>query len=306
MTISEHLVHTAVLRDSMLLMERLDGVDNDLKALMHRYSTFAQLGCITVSGDVFSYKLLQQFKEDVKKEDPYREAKIAFVMGWISHRACDRVMKIIWKEAQFKGRGTDVDPNVSPYECSIYHEAEAFKLYFEHENDYLFALFPDEMQRYAGPRQLNQEWAYAMVQGSFAANLLNIQTIPDNLIDQTRFEELCMRVQKFYVDLARYRRAICTPISENYEEFVKKIDWYNANDSIIKAVIAIRQGEELSSDEVQNAVNASASSHYAHALMLSMQYILSANHYLIHPEADMMWLKDRLDIGKPGANGLAV
>lgn len=32
----------------------------------------------------------------------------------------------------------------------------------------------------------------------------------------------------------------------------------------------------------------------------------SANHYLINPEADMTWLKDRLDIGKLGANGLAV
>ena len=305
-TISEHLVHTAVLRDSMLLMERLNDVDNDLKALMRRYSTFAQLGCVTVSGDVFSYKLLQQFKEDTRKKDPYREAKIAFLMGWISHRACDRVMKVIWKEAQFKGRGTDVDPNISPYECSIYHEAEAFKLYFEHEEDYLLALFPDEMQHYAGECQIDQERAYAMVQGAFAANLLNIQTIPDNLNDQIRFEELCMRVQKFYVDLARYRRAIRMPISENYEEFVQKIDWYNAKDPIIKAAAAIRKGEALSSAEVQCAVNASASSHYAHALMLSMQYILSANHYLINPEVDMMWLKDRLDLGKLGINGLAV
>ncbi len=301
---SEHLVHSAILNDSLLLIERMDSVAPSLKALLARYHRFALLGCVTVSGDSFSYRLLEQFKREAGMADPYLGAKTAFVIGWVSHRACDRVMKVIWKEAAFKGRGTDVDPNISPYECSVYHEAEAYRRYFEADAEYTLALFPDAMDGFA--KGFAQDTAYMLVQGSFAANLLNIQTVPDTLDDQPRFEELCQRAQKFYVDLGRYRRAIAEPDPENEQAFLKGINWYDDNDPILAAVRAIRSGETLSSGDVTDAVNAPAESRYAHALALSMQYILSAEHYLRDDKTDMAWLRDRLDIGRLSPEGLAV
>lgn len=303
---SEHLVHSAVLNDSLLLIGRMDSIAPKLKALLDKYRRFALLGCVTVSGDSFSYRLLEQFKSEKGSADPCLNAKMAFVIGWVSHRACDRIMKAIWKEAPFKGRGTDVDPSVSPYECSIYHEAEAYRRYFSQDDDYRLALFPREMDDYAGAAGLDQDWAYTLVQGAFASNLLNIQTVPDSLGDQARFEALCMRAQKFYVDLNRYRNAIRTPDPQNTREFLTDIRWYDEADPIIAAVRAIRAGGALSSQAVTASVNAPAVSKYAHALALSMQYIVSADHYLHDPDADMAWLKDRLDIGRLGPEGLAV
>ncbi|MDL2319199.1 hypothetical protein LJC74_09050 [Eubacteriales bacterium OttesenSCG-928-A19] len=294
------------MNDSLMLIERMDAISPELKALLREYRPFTQLGCVTVSGDSFSYRLLEQFKRTAAGADPYQDAKLAFVIGWVSHRACDRVMKVIWKEAQFKGRGTDVDPNISPYECSVYHEGEAYRRYFTGDDDYRLALFEDDMNAFAADMDLRQDWAYTLVQGSYSANLLNIQTIPDDLDDQPRFEELCMRAQKFYVDLARYRRAISAPVPEDYEQFVSGINWYDESDPIIDAVRRIRAGETLTSETITAAVAAPAKSHYAHALALSMQYIVSANHYLHDPEADMEWLRDKLDIGRLSPEGLAV
>lgn len=301
---SEHIVHTVVLDDSLMLIERMDSISPQLKALLARYHGFARLGCITVSGDSFSYRLLEQFKADGGC-DPHRNEKLSFVIGWVSHRACDRIMKVIWKEAQFKGRGTDVDPTLSPYECSIYHEAEAYRRYFAGDSDYRLAIFPEAMEAFTGDG-LRQDWAYTLVQGAFASNLMEIQTIPKKLDDQQRFEELCIRAQKFYVDLGRYRRAIEAPDPVEYAEYVADINWYDEADPIIAAVRAIRAGEALSSQVVTEAVNAPAGSKYALALALSMQYIVSANHYLHDPEADMQWLRDKLDIGRLSPEGLAV
>lgn len=302
---SEHLVHTAILRDSQLLIQQMRQLDPALKELMTRYYLFAQCGCVTVSGDVFSHRLLREIRALHGHLDEAARARTAFVMGWISHRACDRVMKPIWKEAPFKGRGTDVDPNISPFECSIYHEAEAYRCYFADDPIYRGALFPDALVE-TMPDDFDQAMAQQLTEGCFASGLMAIQTIPDGMADQPRFEEICMRIQKFYVGLERYRRAISAPDPENLEAFVTGINWRDPQDPIIAAADSIRRGEAISPATVEEAVRQGGCSYYAQALSLSLRYIVASNRYLTDEVVDDAWLRDQLDIGKLGPGGLAV
>lgn len=48
--------------------------------------------------------------------------KLAFVMGWLSHRACDR---------QFKRLFRQLDPEcaATPRDCSIYHDVHLFRVW---------------------------------------------------------------------------------------------------------------------------------------------------------------------------------
>lgn len=303
---SEHLVHSAVLRDSFRLVVSLPNTSKRLRHIIEQYQKFATLGCITVSGDSFSFRLLERYREKELKNDPYLDAKLAFVLGWVSHRACDRVMKPIWREAQFKGRGTDVDTAISPYECSIYQEAEAYKLFFNGELDYEYALFADRLQAFADTLDLQQEPAYKMVQCAYAMNLMNIQTISEDQPVQKRFEEICMRLQKFYVDINRYSRAIETPDPGLHAEYVDNIHWYDPEDKIIMAAQQLRNNVQVDPTDIQSVLQFQPASYYGQALGLSVQYIMSADQYLQDKLLDMNWLKEKLDIGKLGPDGLHV
>ncbi len=299
-------MHSAVLRDSFRLVRQLPDTSERLQRIIEQYLPFASLGCITVSGDRFSFHLLEKYRGENYQKDPYVDAKIAFVLGWVSHRACDRVMKPIWREAPFRGRGTDVDPSISPYECSIYHEAEAYKLFFHDEMDYKYALFSDRMQEFADKLDLKQETAYRMVQCAYAMNLMNIQTILCDLPAQEWFEEICMRMQKFYVDINRYTRAIETPDPRQYADYVNDICWYNPDDRIIVAAQELRKNGQVNPVFIQEALQLQAISYYGRALVLSVRYILSADRYLMDELLDIRWLKHKLDIGKLGPDGLHV
>jgi hypothetical protein len=301
---SEHLVHTAILRDSFRLFRHFSDTSERLKRIVNNYLAFAALGCITVSGDTFSFRLLEKYRN--VSDDPYLDAKISFVFGWISHRACDRIMKPIWREAPFKGRGTDVDPSISPYECSIYHEAEAHKLFFNNEKEYEYALFTERMDKDFRKLNLQQDIVYQLIQSTYATNLISIQTIPDTLPEQELFENICMRLQKFYVDINRYTRAIETPDADNYAEYVKDICWYDPNDRIVSIAQLLRRNKPVELLCTEEVLQTKAKSYYGKALALSVSYLYAADQYLEDKQLNTQWLKDKLDIGKLGPGGLHV
>ena len=107
---SEHNVHTAIVEDSFTIAQRLPQIPPDFKQVLQHDLDFARLGSITVAGDQFSFTLLEEYKGIWATRNELTEQKLAFVLGWISHRACDRTMKPIWKEPNFTWRGTDANP----------------------------------------------------------------------------------------------------------------------------------------------------------------------------------------------------
>ena len=303
---SEHIVHTAVLEDSFLIGLKLSSVPASFCDVMQDYEKIAQLGCITVSGDQFSFKLFEEYKPLWKNRDDILKAKLAFVLGWISHRACDRQMKPIWREPGSKGRGSDVDPNLSPTECSVYHEGVMYNKYYSDVSKFRYAIFPDEMSSLPGIGQIKLDIATSFVQQSYGASYMNIQTLPEEAPKQQYFEELCMRAQKFYVDPTRYTRSAGSPLPDLTDEYVTSINWFSEDDSIVRLAQDLRAGKNPSPAEADAAFAEEPKSHYGKALKLSIGYILTAGEYFERDDMTMDELKERLDIGKKGPGGLAV
>jgi hypothetical protein len=305
---SEHIVHTGVLEDTVMLMPYLKSIPSDFVNAIQSHIGFARLGCITVSGDRFSFRLLEEYKPLWKNRDDLLEAKLAFVLGWVSHRACDRQMKPIWNIAEIVGRGSDADPSISPTEISVYHEATLYNLYYTDNAPFRLAIFPDQLASWPGGDLFRLPLAEEFVESSFAMNLMNNQTfpLPPQSTDQVFIENVCLKSQKFYVDINRYSRAARNPVPENKKDYVKDINWYNQNDEIIKFILFLRRGGIPDSAAVEKAVNARASCHYGQAVQLSLNYITAAVDYFKDDSMSMDTLKDRLDIGKKGPNGLAV
>ncbi|HIR57845.1 MAG TPA: hypothetical protein IAA54_09245 [Candidatus Gallacutalibacter pullicola] len=303
---SEHIVHTAILEDSFHIGVGLPKIPESFREVMRDFENFSRLGCITVSGDQFSFRLLEEYKPLWPRRDELLKAKLAFVLGWISHRACDREMKPIWREPKMKGRGSDVDPNLSPTECSVYHEGVMYNRYYAVDPTFRLAIFPEELACLDGIERIDLDRAALFIQQAFGASYMNIQTLSDTDGMQTFFEEMCMRAQKFYVDLRRYTRSAGSPDPELTAEYVTDINWIDNHDEIVNLAVRLRGGETPSPAEYENALAAEPASHYGKALRLSLSYILTAAEYFERDDMGIAELKERLDIGKKGPGGLAV
>ena len=303
---SEHIVHTAILEDSFSICKGLSAVPESIREIMQCYGPFARLGCVTVSGDSFSFRLLEEFKPLWQERDGLLSSKLAFVLGWISHRACDRQMKPIWREPGNKGRGHDVDPNLSPTECSVYHEGYIYNQYYSYDPKFRMAIFPAEMNSLAGVGAIDLKAMDQFTQQSFGANMMHIQTIDQDAAAQLFFEEMCMRAQKFYVDIARYTNSAGSPDPALTAEYINDIDWYDDGDPIIHLARAIRSGNPPALNNYDSIYAEEAKSHYGKALRQSIGYIITSAEYLESPAMTIGELKERLDIGKKGPGGMAV
>jgi hypothetical protein len=303
---SEHVVHTGILEDSVAIMPYLKEIPGDFVKAVQDHIGFAKLGCITVSGDTYSFRLLEEYKPLWKNRDDLLEAKLAFVLGWVSHRACDRQMKPIWHVVEISGRGSDANPAVSPTECSVYHEGTLYNLYYADDSVFRLAIFPEQLSAWTGAELFNLPLAAEFVESSYAMNMMDIQTILPPPEDQRFIEELCLRAQKFYVDISRYARAAGRPDPGLKRDYVAGINWYDEKDGIIALVRLLRRGGIPEKTMVDQAMRTPAASHYGKALQLSLSYICSAAAYFADDTMSMDTLKDRLDIGKKGPGGLGV
>ncbi|MDR1541290.1 MAG: hypothetical protein LBU32_25505 [Clostridiales bacterium] len=303
---SEHIVHTGILEDSFAIAPNLTQIPADFREVMKKHLGFARLGCVTVAGDQFSFRLLEEFRPLWPRRDDILDAKLAFVLGWVSHRACDRVMKPIWNITEIFGRGSDADPSLSPTECSVYHEGALYNLYYKDDPTFRLAIFPDQLAALPGAELFDLKLAGAYVQSAFGMNMLNIQTFPVSNGGQALIENVCVQSQKFYVDVTRYAKACGSPEAEKLRNFVTDINWYDADDPLLRLANKLRLGGSSSTAECESALAKPASGYYAQALRLSISYIISAADYVKDPGMTLNTLKERLDIGKKGPNGLSV
>lgn len=299
---SEHIVHTVLLQDSLALLGRLHTLSPEIKQILDTYSNFAYRGCVTVSGGMFSSGLLELVKSRQGRLTEDDKAAFSFTLGWLSHRACDHTMKPIWKEQPFVGRGTDEDPSISPTECSVYHEGEAYRRYLSNDEIYTDAIFKDKLSELS-MQGIRTEIAEKLVQGAMAANLMQIQTLSDEMPDQQRFEEICLRMQKFYIDMDRYCLAIKKPDSNKYLAFVKSINWYDEEDAIIKTALSIRNKSGASDDLTPCVFSNYGKSYYAVALARSVYYMLAGIYFVFDDAMTLEWLNQQLDVEQPAFDG---
>lgn len=302
---SEHIVHTAVLEDSFAICQGLSELPEDFRKIMRDHARFAQLGSITVAGDTYSTRLLDEYKGKWNNRDDNMQARLAFVLGWISHRACDRTMKPLWVEPPMK-IGSDVDPNISPKECSIYHEGFIYNKYYSNTPKFHYCIFPEDLQGLPGIGLINREIASSFVQQSFGTNYMEIQTLPDDGEDQAWFEEICKRAQKFYVDVMRYHRSAGNPDPDYTKEFLTDINWFDESDGIISLALDLRNGKNVLKKAYKDAMNEEPKCHYGIALRLSIKYIITALNYINSADMTLEELREQLDIGKLGPGGQGV
>ncbi|OGG56262.1 MAG: hypothetical protein A3F84_10340 [Candidatus Handelsmanbacteria bacterium RIFCSPLOWO2_12_FULL_64_10] len=289
---SENVTHTAVLDDCFRLMLASDEVCEAFKEVGRTQRGFARLGGVTRSGDRFTVQLLTDFRARWKTRRPEDrlEPKLGFALGWLCHRAADRQMKPVFREAE-PGR------TESPSECSVYHDAFLFREVYAggKEGPYQSGMFEE------GPAGAEDLFRTLLQRA-----LVGLHTfIPDREDVEGWLGRLFALQQGFEVDLKRYAAAISRPDPEKVRRFITAVNFYDATEPIIAAARGIQRGEPVTAGQVREAARAEALSHYAQALRMGYGYLCAASDFFagdMSPEA----LRERLDVGRPGRDGKGV
>ncbi|MCU6796458.1 hypothetical protein OB236_30470 [Paenibacillus sp. WQ 127069] len=302
---SENVTHTAVVEDCFNMMFAAEHICKAFKEAGRDHIQFSQFGSVTRSGDKFTVALLDKYRTnwDARKEEDNLGYKLAFVLGWLCHRAADRQMKVVFREAEPESRQF-------PTDCSIYHDAFIFHRLYENNNNtpfpYQKAHFEINMESLKGSGAINVHAAADTFRFIWQRQLLELQTfVPDTEHIDNWFDKLHAKHQEQTIHLDRYAEAVLTPDPDKVKRFIEDTNFYNEEDAIIQLSQALRQGAKPSQEELTAAFAAEPTSQYAHAVKMGYGYLQSASAYFTG-EIDQDTLKDQLDVGKKGRDGQSV
>jgi hypothetical protein len=300
---SEKITHTIAMDDSFRLMLASEALCPAFTVAAKTCWDIARLGSGTRAGDRHSLVLLTRFRErwSDKTAEDHLEAKLAFVMGWLCHRAADRQMKPIF-------RSLNPGSAETPTECSVYHDAFLFRERYLRDQERLYtrATFEADLGSLPVAGSLDVSALRELFHTLLQQSLVEIHTLdPDEAHIEAWLDGLVRLQQGFYVDVDRYAQAIAAPDPAKLARYVSDIGFYERTDPVIAAAEALQRGEALASTEVRKAIDRSGKSHYARALGTACRYLASASAYF-EREIDIEELRQRLDIGKPGRDGKPV
>lgn len=286
---SENITHTAVVDDCRRLALHAESICAAFKQALRAHPDAARLGGVTRHGDRHTVDLLEAYRRALpagSNRDRLLE-KLAFVLGWLCHRAADRQMKPIWRKLL-----PDEQPGQSPTECSIYHDVFVLREVYEHARGQPYALL------YPAPASAPAEWE-SLLWAAWQRMLIAIHTlIPDDDAVDGWLDKLLDRYQRLGVDLSRYANALAGPDPDKLKRYVEDVNFYDRRDPIIRLARALAAGRRPPVPLAEAVDRARRQSHYAQALRRGFLYIEAAGDYFAG-RMDRSELARRLDIGRP-------
>ncbi|MCR8633282.1 hypothetical protein [Paenibacillus radicis (ex Xue et al. 2023)] len=302
---SEHVTHTAVLEDCFNLMYASENIHASFKEVGKKFPQFAQFGSVTRSGDKFTVNLLKDYRSrwETRTAEDRLDYKLVFILGWLSHRAADRQMKPVFREHE-------PESTEFPTDCSIYHDAFIFsELYAKRHNTpfhFEMASFEKGIESLPIAAEFNITALTDFYRILHQRALIEMHTfIPDTENIEGWMDKLYARHQEQIIHMDRYANAIVTPDPAKVKRFVVEPNFYDRNEPILQLTAALRNGAEVSQQELAAVLDTEPRSHYAIAIKTGFHYIYNASQFFsgnLEEEA----LRDKLDIGKKGRDGISV
>jgi hypothetical protein len=295
---SENITHTAVTDDCARLARHSSTICAAVKEVLGEQLEIARLGGVTRAGGRHVLSLLKRYREawQQRQEGDWLPEKLAFVLGWLCHRAADLQMKPIF-------RAVDADSTENPTDCSVYHDVFLFrKVYGAGERE---PYVPDSLAVTPESSPETQAFQASEVESALRSlwqrALIELHTfIPDEEdVDGWLVRVFKMR-QQFYVDIRRYAEAFADPDPEKVQRFIVDVNFYDSSDPLIRLARSIQSGTPDTSIDLQTVLEAAAAqSRYAQALRRGYIYLQAASD-LFERRIDDEAFKDRLERGKQG------
>lgn len=300
---SENVTHVAVVEDCVMLMHASDEFSDRFKQLAKREEDFIKIASVTRSGDSFTSELLDKYaplwrEERMSKQE---EARLAFVLGWLCHRAADRQMKPVFRE---------VEPNrdYSPSNCSIYNDAFIYHRYYRNraDADYDDVVFEADMHSSPVSQRLDVQAAGEMWKSVMQGILLQQHSsVAESEDMESGVQTALKRRQRFQVNIHRYSDIFFHPKEEDEARYLEGTGFYDEKEPLLQVVSALRNGERAEPGSLKEALKAEARSHYAQILEMGYSYLRTAHDFL-YGGMSYEALRQNLKIFQKGRDGKVV
>ncbi len=289
---SEHITHTAICDDGRRLSAALDAFPDRLKHAWETQQAAGQLGGITRQADNFSVGILERMR-DTPADDADANAKIAFVLGALTHRSVDRHMKPIFdffkKQDDYPGYN----------ECTIYADVQTLQEVYADDD----RVFPKGfLDRDTSPSREGLETLFQHVMRRSLVKLHTFKPQAKEGIDELEgwLDRFLGASQEFKIRVDRYLDIAGDPDPEKWRRYLVETNVYNRDAAILRLARKAQHGESVANDEVMQAMQGTgiADGRYARALARALEYLLAAGAFW-RGEIDSEAATKAFDIGVP-------
>lgn len=294
---SENITHVAVCDDATRLASLHPGINSYLAAVMREHSNVARFGAGTRSADRWTADLITWAREENAKPADERgrsvDQKLAFVLGALTHRAADRLMKPILHYAEDR-EGPDAF-----WEATIHCDICAFREVYAsgegpHAGPFTNTILNDPSTGFE--RQVEEYFRVLWQRAIVGMHTFS----PDTSDMQAWLDKFLAALQDFPADLSRYARIAAEWDPAKVKRYLEDTRFYEREDRLIRAARGTQRGEQVEPDQVVAALAATGenSSRYARALAKAMTYLLAASD-LYDGKIGPGEAKTRFDVGVP-------
>jgi hypothetical protein len=314
---SENITHTAVVDDCIRLLTSSPDFCDAFRGVGRDHLEFIRLGAITRRADGHTVAMLTTLRDrwaDRPGADQLEE-KLAFVLGWLCHRAADREAKPYFRDIE----GPKRQGRKSPTDTSVYNDALVFHEVFNggRTGPYHPGMWDDGLSSLPASSSVDVAALEELIQTLMQRALVELHTfIPDEGDIEKWMAGLFAARQRFYVDRQRYAKAIADPDPELVQRYLVEPNFYDRGDLLIRTARTLQRGESPSPDgamAVREALSeppgrdeqARRPSIYECMLRQGMRYLEAANAFW-SGRLSSEDLAERFDIGKPGRDGKVV
>jgi hypothetical protein len=297
--VSEHITHTAICQDVQRLAACLgsERVPPAFDAIWAANEAESQLGGITRQADNFSVDIIGYHRDQAKlpedQRDPQADAKLAFVLGALTHRSVDRHAKPIFE--YFKRQ-----PDYPGFnQCTIYLDVHVLReVYGEDES-----LFPKGLlHQHESPSREKLETLFHHVMRRSLVQLHTFKPQAKDGIDalQEWLGKFLAASQEFKISVEEYIQAASDPDPKLWQAYVVETKFYNPDAELIKLAASARKGEKPSAEAILDAAGrmGEKDGRYAMAMARALTYVQAAGRYW-RGETGEQETREALDIGVP-------
>ena len=276
---SEYLSHAAVYDDLRRLALRHDGLPEAFHAAFRQFPDYGRAGSVTRGNYEHVVPMLAEYRTRWTPDDEAMTQRLAFAMGWISHRAADRHIKpvAVVTEPEFyepDGEGSGISkPRVWQdlvlYDA-VYDEGRAGTipehLFSRHLRDHETA---DALDLRSLEPVVHAQWLEGMAALHVAVSEPSAAPLAE------RLDAFLDARQNYYVPLGDYADRIEDPPPEEVQRFVYATHLYDADDPLIALAHAPEGGAGRPLAEARAATDDTASQ-YALTLARGLGYLDAA------------------------------
>lgn len=304
---SEYIVHVALMQDCFNIMLRSDYFRDEFKQIIFQERDLGEAASTTMSGDKYSWRIMQDLRNRWKERIPEDklESKLAFVLGWVSHRAADRQMKPVFR-ALVDSKTLSTIGN----DCTLYNEAKIYTEYYMNQEHDPYLNTMELLLTDSSAFPLDLEGTKQFFNGMLRMAFMRMHTMQPSLTYDVQgieawIDNISSLLQEFKINMELEAQIIAHPDPVKYQKYIVDSHFFDDRDPLIIVAKKLRFHESLPAHELDAILEMEPTCDYAVALYTALRYTRACHDYL-YGDLSTDALCDALDIGKMGRDGQSV